>query len=373
MADDIVFEINAEDVIAKLHLAGVMACKYDKNTSFIVNSGIKDDDPNAKPESPGKVKFMLDNSQGTYELGFVTQLGPYGISTAIRRILPQINAIQAEYVTKMKSKEGGPGDMTNDERKLYDQLEKLFNDEKNKEDLAKDDGIDIQKIIVTHIDNSISEIDKQLKAYDEKMKKSDSAAETSDKEGKPDEDSKDDNDKDDDSKKGDADAKKDANDNASSEEQNEYKKLLDKKQRYEKLKKHDSSAVSEEIGKEFIDLIVKTIAEASKNDANLEEVAKSQADAKNKAMTLAIDNLQKYMAAFAGPEAVKSFNAKDIIMIYVSQDVKSPNDRKLVSNFQILPIADNELEKHRQQQETDPSNCIDKVCFKMGFRVNIDK
>jgi len=72
MADDIVFEINAEDVIAKLHLAGRMACEYDKNTSFIVNAGIKDDDPNAKPDNPGKVKFMLDNSSGEYELGFVT-------------------------------------------------------------------------------------------------------------------------------------------------------------------------------------------------------------------------------------------------------------------------------------------------------------
>lgn len=63
MANEIVFEINAADMIAKLHLGGVMACdRYDKNTSFIVNTGIIDDDPNAKPDSPGKVKFNLDNS-----------------------------------------------------------------------------------------------------------------------------------------------------------------------------------------------------------------------------------------------------------------------------------------------------------------------
>lgn len=104
MADDIVFEINAEDIIAKLHLSGRQAGKgYDKNTSFIVNSGIKGDDLNATPESPGKVKFMLDNSSGQYELGFVTQLGPYGIPTAVRRVVPQLNAIFAKFETQQKS------------------------------------------------------------------------------------------------------------------------------------------------------------------------------------------------------------------------------------------------------------------------------
>lgn len=39
------------------------------------------------------------------------------------------------------------------------------------------------------------------------------------------------------------------------------------------------------------------------------------------------------MKAFAGPEASKSFKDDDVIMIYVSQDVKSPNDKKLVDNF----------------------------------------
>jgi len=232
----------------------------------------------------------------------------------------------------MKSKDGGPGDMTSDESKLYDQLYELLNDEKNKKDLKNDDGIDIDKIISDHIKKSIDEIDKLLKAYDEKFKKnksSDKASDADDKDEKANEQKNDDDKSNDKSKQPGGDESSDEE----NEDMREYKKLSDKKARYEKIKKHDKSGVSEEIGKEFINLIVDAIAEATKNDANSEEVAKSQADAKDAARALATDNLQKYMNAFAGPEAAKSFNAKDIIMIYVTQDAKSPNDGKLVSNF----------------------------------------
>jgi len=63
-------------VLAKLHLAALMPVKDMKNKqngrSFIVNTGIVDDDDSATPDKPGKVTFNLDNPSETYEVGYVT-------------------------------------------------------------------------------------------------------------------------------------------------------------------------------------------------------------------------------------------------------------------------------------------------------------
>lgn len=374
MASNILFKINAEEVLAKLHLAGRMACEgFDQNTSFIVNAGIKNDDHNASPDNPGKVKFMLDNSSGEYELGFVTQLGPYGISTTIRRILPQVNQIFAKFKTINISNEKIIVDdqmLTPELGKSYAEAwEVLWKNEKNRKNLKDGDNIDAEAIVKEYAQSKIKEIDTELKKVDEQLKKAGVDADNAEEAAKEDKDEQSKEQKEEAEKK--ADDKKDD----AAELMQRKKKLTENKARCEDIVKNPVESKSYTIGLAVgtLQAILAAINEATKNDANSEETIASQKEARQKAQTLATDNLQKYMNVFAGPEAAKSFNAKDIIMIYVTQDAKSPNDGKLVSNFQILPIADAELEKHRQQQETDPSKCIDKVCFKMGFKVSVDK
>ena len=72
MADDVLFEVDASQIVAKLHLAGVQAAPRITTEDFFINSGIKNDNPKANPNDPGKVTFDLKNSSGEYELGYVT-------------------------------------------------------------------------------------------------------------------------------------------------------------------------------------------------------------------------------------------------------------------------------------------------------------
>lgn len=77
MADNTVEAVfDMPKILAKLHLAALMPVKDMKNKenglSFIVNTGIVDDDDSATPEKPGKVTFNLDNPSETYEVGYVT-------------------------------------------------------------------------------------------------------------------------------------------------------------------------------------------------------------------------------------------------------------------------------------------------------------
>lgn len=89
MADQVLFEVDASQILAKLHLAGLQPCTYDKNKEFIVNTGILDDDPKASPDKPGKVKFDLTNSTGEYQVGFVSEIEyhrAYGLTDAFNNL-----------------------------------------------------------------------------------------------------------------------------------------------------------------------------------------------------------------------------------------------------------------------------------------------
>lgn len=74
MASDVLFDVDASQILAKLHLAGLQPLKMDLNKEFIVNTGIKNDDPHTDPAKPGKVTFDLKNSTGEYEVGYVTEI-----------------------------------------------------------------------------------------------------------------------------------------------------------------------------------------------------------------------------------------------------------------------------------------------------------
>ena len=66
------FDVNAQQIIAKLHLAAKEQANVGANT-IIVNTGIVND-KNAKPENPGDVSFDLKNSSHTYQVGIIQQI-----------------------------------------------------------------------------------------------------------------------------------------------------------------------------------------------------------------------------------------------------------------------------------------------------------
>ncbi len=70
MAKECLFDVNAGQILAKLHIAGLQAASPsiggNSENLFIVNTGIQDDDPKAKPDDPKGVKFNLSNSSGKY-------------------------------------------------------------------------------------------------------------------------------------------------------------------------------------------------------------------------------------------------------------------------------------------------------------------
>lgn len=74
MADDVLFEVDASQIVAKLHLAGCQAASKRSTEDFFINTGIKNDNPKANPNNPGKVAFDLKNSTGKYELGYATEM-----------------------------------------------------------------------------------------------------------------------------------------------------------------------------------------------------------------------------------------------------------------------------------------------------------
>lgn len=68
------FEVDADEIIAKLHLAAVAACKtsfIDKD-DFVSNTIVLEDDKNATPEKPDIEMTKMD--QAEYQVGYVTSI-----------------------------------------------------------------------------------------------------------------------------------------------------------------------------------------------------------------------------------------------------------------------------------------------------------
>ena len=77
MAEKMMFTVDASQIIAKMHFAALQATRGDasNNDAFFVNTGIQNDDPNGSPEKIGKTRFNLENSSGTYYVGYVVNVG----------------------------------------------------------------------------------------------------------------------------------------------------------------------------------------------------------------------------------------------------------------------------------------------------------
>ena len=114
MADNMLFEIDASKIVAKLHLAGLSQAKakFEGKDSFIVNSGIVKDDPSASPEDPGKVEFDL--ALKAYKVGYVTSVqffDPSSLSvlssmmSRVQELWNQLYGKDSKIDDKEKSKE----------------------------------------------------------------------------------------------------------------------------------------------------------------------------------------------------------------------------------------------------------------------------
>ena len=121
MANDVLFEVDASQIIAKLHLAGIQNSAFpDKATDFIVNTGIKNDDPKLKPDNPGKVSFDLKSPSGEYQVGFVTLI-KYHKTYELENILDDI----AEIYAKTAGDESKISDDEKTNKELIDQREEM--------------------------------------------------------------------------------------------------------------------------------------------------------------------------------------------------------------------------------------------------------
>ena len=68
MAEDTLFNINAGQILSKLHLAA----RSQAPNFIIVNTAIKDETESSTPENPGKCEFDFSNKSGEYEVCFIT-------------------------------------------------------------------------------------------------------------------------------------------------------------------------------------------------------------------------------------------------------------------------------------------------------------
>ena len=169
MADNVLFEVDASQIIAKLHLAGLQAAGTIKTGDFFINTGIKNDNPKANPDNPGKVSFDLKNSSGQYQLGYVTTVEyhkTYDLENSI-------NDLQ-NYLAKTTGKDSSIKDKLDaKEQKQFDDLKTsiigIFKTNDIKVDEKNFDTVDgIKEIRKTALDQ-IGEQDK--KAYDDVMSK----------------------------------------------------------------------------------------------------------------------------------------------------------------------------------------------------------
>ena len=127
MDSDFLFTVDAAQILAKLHLAGLQAVGYDMASQFIVNTGIKNDNPKASPEKPGKVTFDLTNATGVYQVGFVSRV-KYKNTSQIDSILSDIAALRSKKLgDKLKNGSDEERNAKDSEMtKLRDELMKAF-------------------------------------------------------------------------------------------------------------------------------------------------------------------------------------------------------------------------------------------------------
>lgn len=303
---EILFEVNASQILAKLHLAGLQPCTYDRNKEFIINTGIKNDNPNAKPENPGNVEFDLGNAQGEYEIGFVTE-AKYQGTQGLNSIIQQFNEMVAKLNVKPRKEE--------DEKGLLDKEEKRNKNDENKNKDFKQFFIDVQKLF-----DDNKEI-LQVAKFD-------------------------------------------------------YVKFIDQFLKYVNEKKDDSAKVksmNDLSNNEFLEFVDKMRESLSAANEEYEKNNSGKTESHAAERAEAIKQLTTYLRVFVGEDKAKSFNEKDLVEIQISEKPKDSNDSSLVKNYEIVPASDQEIETIKQKNEADPKKAYERICFKTGYTIQIEK
>lgn len=263
MMAEILFEVDASQIVTKMHFAGLQNTRsgYSKG-AFFVNTGIKNDDPNGKPEKIGKTKFDLESKDGLYQFGWVKPIEyKYGVDIS-------------------------------DTDELIDEIKKL-NQEIN---------------------------DEKIVGSDENAKK-----------------------------------------------ERESKRGI----AYDKLAKIcEKLGIEMSIEEENIDELEKRIKDAKEDETSSGKYGfkKEFQQAKKEAFKL----LKDYMDIFAGAD--NSNVVEDSIgVIQVSNDIKGPNDKRLVKDFQIQRITPEERKGIANDAKSDPNNAKITFCFYVNYSLNVPK
>ena len=173
MADKVLFEVDASKIIAKLHLAGLMAVRDKFNSvgedgGFIVNTGIVDDNAKGNPEDPGKTTFNLKNPSSEYQVGYITTISYKKDYGAQKRIKDLQKAIEQKVGNKSKIDDKADSDVQKAFDDAIDKLKTMFSgpDAKVKLDDSVFDGLNGDEY-----EKSLAQIKKAMqKAMEENAK-----------------------------------------------------------------------------------------------------------------------------------------------------------------------------------------------------------
>lgn len=185
---DVLFDVDASQIIAKLHFAGLQKTRGGTaKGSFFVNTGIKDDDPNGTPEKLGKTRFDLTNKTATYQFGWITNVSLVGekgetnataadLSTklsSLQKLRAELN--DAADKTKLLDKEKDGDQKKKDEFKA--QLSSLVAEINKDAEIAKANNIDSLDVEnkfdeIFNSDDTLKNIEAAIKALQAKDSKS---------------------------------------------------------------------------------------------------------------------------------------------------------------------------------------------------------
>ena len=334
---EILFDVDASKILAKLHLGALEACKRWLSEGFFVNTGIKNDNPSATPDNPGKVEFDITNGQ--YEVGYVTDVN-FTFNNAFNRIAEQIAPLAAQLNTS-----GGESVKLGeaDDKPLFS---KEINANKEKQRKDRDDKINAN---VEHVDKKLQDL---IKKNQNDLKKAGFEF---------------------------------------SNALDEFKKtpsftkwIADQNKRRAAAKKSkiDPSSITQSTLKRFPELysrFLNTVKKVLDKDSKtfMQQALKNGngLDFKNvseKDRTNAFNGLMSYMKVFIGDKA-SALKEDQVVMQFVDAKAKDSNSKSLVANYEIIDANFKDVEIQQKQNDADGDHAKFRVCFKIGYSVVVDK
>ena len=347
---EILFDVDASKILAKLHLGALEAVKQWLSEGFFVNTGIKNDNPSAKPDNPGKVEFDLTN--GEYEIGYVTTVD-YAAKTALNSSIEQITPLlsKIKVVGESLIREEGESDdkpllsKEKNEQKQQKRDEHAQKMDQNVQEIYKK----VDEILVSQKDNLEKSGFKLDEIFDEYKKQSAALKNWIDKKNQT-------------AKQNDRNAKPMSVDDL------KFSKVFKSS-----IENNIKFMANPNIAKEFIEFLIKKLQVVAKASGNIspDRINKTDDEFKND-FENAFNGLQAYMNVFVGDKA-KAIKDDNVVVQFVSSEVKDSNDKKLVANYEIVPADAKEIELQHKKNEANKDKATMKVCFKIGYSVQIDK